>query len=77
MRLSKPQKKALRKARYGLRVDEVNGNGNRRRTYLSLLRRGLLGWNVCGHLAPTEEAGKLLESWGCAVPPSAIVRRTE
>jgi hypothetical protein len=60
-RLSRRQLEALRCAdQQPLLVDDVNGgNGNRRRTYLSLMKLGLLGHDpiLRGRLALTP-AGK-------------------
>ncbi len=68
-KLSKTQQRALRRARRGLREWEVNADGNRRRTYLSLIEKGLLDWNVFDWLEPTKAGAKLL-----GVPPSAWMR---
>jgi hypothetical protein len=60
MRLSKRQQAALRRARHGLTASEVNRNGNVARTYLSLIKRGLLHWDVFECLVPTDAGNAAL-----------------
>lgn len=67
MKLSKPQQRALIRGRFGLTVTEINANGNWRRTYLSLQKKGLLDWADYGlywRMEPTEEGKELLKEMG-------------
>jgi hypothetical protein len=58
MRLSKQQLRALRKT--PVSASEINRDGNRRRTFLSLLKKGLVRWDVCERLECTKEGRKAL-----------------
>lgn len=63
MKLSTPQLRALKKGRFGMWAHEVNANGNKLRTYLSLIKHGFMTWKL-RQLVPTQKGADALRAAG-------------